>query len=155
MDARIVGITDAFDAMTSTRPYRTGMPIAKALTIIEENLDTQFDAEWGRRFIALGARGELEHIVGHTEPGILLQECPACGPIVVVDRHQQDGALVYCRHCTGELRVSTKGPTLSLTPTGRYGDPAVLEPSVEQELLGELVSLAEACLADVSLDRTA
>jgi HD-GYP domain-containing protein (c-di-GMP phosphodiesterase class II) len=26
VDARIVGICDAFDAMTSTRPYRRGMP---------------------------------------------------------------------------------------------------------------------------------
>ncbi len=38
LDARIVGICDAFDAMTSTRPYRRGMPIEKALAIIEENL---------------------------------------------------------------------------------------------------------------------
>ena len=34
--ARIVGICDAFDAMTSTRPYREGMPIEKALAILQE-----------------------------------------------------------------------------------------------------------------------
>lgn len=33
VDASIVGICDAFDAMTSTRPYRKGMPISKALSI--------------------------------------------------------------------------------------------------------------------------
>ena len=33
-EARIVGICDAFDAMTSTRPYRQGMPVERALQII-------------------------------------------------------------------------------------------------------------------------
>lgn len=42
-DARLVGICDAFDAMTSTRPYRKGMPIARALDIIESELGQQFD----------------------------------------------------------------------------------------------------------------
>ncbi|TRZ56448.1 MAG: HD-GYP domain-containing protein [Rhodocyclaceae bacterium] len=150
LDARIVGITDAFDAMTSTRPYRKGMPIPKALTIIEENLGSQFDSEWGRRFIVLGSCGELEHIVGHSEPGIPLQECPACGPIVVINRHHEEGSLVYCRHCSGELKVSGSGPTLALTPTGQRGQPDVLEPSVDHELFAELVSLAEACLTQAN-----
>ncbi len=44
-DARIVGICDAFDAMTSTRPYRRGMPTAQALAIIEENLGNAEDLE--------------------------------------------------------------------------------------------------------------
>ena len=34
--ARIVSICDAFDAMTSHRPYRTGMPRDKATAIIDE-----------------------------------------------------------------------------------------------------------------------
>jgi len=147
LDARIVGITDAFDAMTSTRPYRKGMPISRALAILEENLGSQFHSEWGRRFIALGTRGELDHIVGHSEPGIPLQECPACGPIVVVSRHQRDGSLVYCRHCSGELKVSGSGAAMTLTPTGQRGQPVALEPGVEHELFAELVVLAEACLA--------
>lgn len=64
VDARVVGICDAFDAMTSTRPYRRGMPIEKALAIIEENFDRQFDREFGACFLALGHAGKLDHIVG-------------------------------------------------------------------------------------------
>jgi HD-GYP domain-containing protein (c-di-GMP phosphodiesterase class II) len=45
VDARIVSICDAFDAMTSTRPYRKGMQIERALDIIRDYLDTQFDTE--------------------------------------------------------------------------------------------------------------
>jgi HD-GYP domain-containing protein (c-di-GMP phosphodiesterase class II) len=146
LDARIVGIADAFDAMNSTRPYRQGMAITKALAIIAANLGTQFDADWGRRFISLGERGELDHIVGHSEPGMPMQECPACGPIVVVHRHQADGSLVYCRHCGGEMKLTRSGSRIRLTPTGVRGDPAALEPHVEHDLLEELVGLAEACL---------
>jgi hypothetical protein len=149
-DARIVGITDAFDAMTSTRPYRTGMPIARALCIIEENLGTQFDSDWGRRFIHLGQRGALDHIVGHSEAGIPLQTCPGCGPIVVVQRRQGDGAIVYCRHCGGELKVSLMGERLGLTPTGQRGSPDALQPVADQALLAELVDLAQACLPGVT-----
>jgi len=74
IDARIVGICDAFDAMTSNRPYRRGMPVAKALAIIEDNLGTQFDAALGRLFLELGHTGALDHIVEHAN-GDLLRGC--------------------------------------------------------------------------------
>lgn len=40
---RIMAVADAFDAMTSDRPYRKGMPISKALQILEEGKGTQWD----------------------------------------------------------------------------------------------------------------
>ena len=33
IDARIIGVCDAFDAMTSTRPYRKGMPRDQAVFV--------------------------------------------------------------------------------------------------------------------------
>lgn len=146
LDARIVGITDAFDAMTSTRPYRRGMPTARALAIIEEHLGTQFDSDWGQRFIVLGKQGALDQVVGHSEPGIPMQTCPACGPIVVVHRHQADDSLVYCRDCGAEMKVSATADKLVLAPTGRHGTPIDLEPDVDHALLNELVVLAETSL---------
>lgn len=68
LDARIVGICDAFDAMTSTRPYRRGMPIAKALEIIRENLGRQFDRAFGEAFVALGEAGD--HVYCHACTGV-------------------------------------------------------------------------------------
>ncbi|MCF6094323.1 HD-GYP domain-containing protein [Microaerobacter geothermalis] len=55
--ARIVSIADAFDAMTSDRPYRRPMSTEKAVKIIEENLGTQFDSEYGSLFIQSLAGG--------------------------------------------------------------------------------------------------
>ena len=45
LGARIVAITDAFDAMTTDRSYRTGMPAERALVTLEQFAGTQFDAD--------------------------------------------------------------------------------------------------------------
>ncbi|WP_159772782.1 HD-GYP domain-containing protein [Streptomyces sp. HM190] len=41
--ARLVAVADAFDAMTSTRSYRRGRPVAAALQELERCAGTQFD----------------------------------------------------------------------------------------------------------------
>jgi len=41
--AKIIAVADAFDAMTSDRPYRKAMPDAQALEELERNKDIQFD----------------------------------------------------------------------------------------------------------------
>ena len=52
--ARIVAIADTWDAMTGDRIYRPGMPITKALGILEAEQDLgQFDPELIRVFIAM------------------------------------------------------------------------------------------------------
>lgn len=43
--ARIVSITDAFDAMTSTRSYRKALPMSVVIEELRKNAGTQFDAE--------------------------------------------------------------------------------------------------------------
>lgn len=44
LEARIMAIADAFDAMTSDRPYRPRMTKEEALAELEKNAGTQFDA---------------------------------------------------------------------------------------------------------------
>ncbi|MDA8382529.1 MAG: HD domain-containing protein [Betaproteobacteria bacterium] len=139
IDARIVGICDAFDAMTSTRPYRRGMPIAKALGIIKDNLGTQFDTTLGMLFLELGGAGMLASIVGHSEPGIPLQECPMCGPIIVVRRHHRTGDHVFCRHCGAEAAVERDGDDIRIATTGQKGSVADLQAEADVELIAALV----------------
>lgn len=139
LDARIVGICDAFDAMTSNRPYRREMPIGRALEIIEGNLGRQFDPVYGKRFIAMGRDGMLDAIVGHSEPGIPIQDCPLCGPTIVITRHNHSGDHVYCRHCGGEAVVEREGESIRLRPTGRQGEADHLEPEIDVDLISELV----------------
>jgi len=139
VDARIVGICDAFDAMTSTRPYRRGMPIEKALAIIEENLDRQFNKEFGSRFVALGQTGHLDHIVGHSDEGIPLHECMMCGPTLVLRQGQGAGEHVFCRSCTSEYVTETRDGKLVTLPTGRRGSPKDLEPEADTVLIAGFV----------------
>ena len=147
VDARIVGICDAFDAMTSTRPYRKGMPIERALGIIRDYLGTQFDTEWGKLFLELGEAGKLDHIVGHSEQGIPLHDCPMCGASIVIRRHQHEGDHAYCRACGAETSIhSVKGNTV-IKATGQRGTPAQLEPDVDTDLVRELVKESASLLS--------
>ncbi len=139
LDARIVGVCDAFDAMTSNRPYRRGMPVEKALSIIEENLGKQFDQELGTLFLALGRAGALAPVVGHTEPGIPIQVCPMCGPTIVVRHRNKVGDLVYCRNCGGEAEVKSVGASVSIAPTGNKGSSEDLQPEADMDLIDALI----------------
>ncbi len=51
--ARVVALADAFDAMTSDRPYRNGMPVEVAFAEIEKGLGRQFDPIFARAFLAI------------------------------------------------------------------------------------------------------
>lgn len=50
--ARIIAVSDAFDAMTSSRPYRPSMPLAIALEEIRKCTGTQFAPEVAEAFLA-------------------------------------------------------------------------------------------------------
>jgi HD-GYP domain-containing protein (c-di-GMP phosphodiesterase class II) len=52
--ARIVHVADAFDAMTSDRPYRRGMSVSEAFAILNRFAGTQFDPEIVTAFLNLG-----------------------------------------------------------------------------------------------------
>ena len=147
LDARIVGICDAFDAMTSSRPYRRGMPMADALDVIEENLGRQFDAALGRRFVIMGRDGVLSHIAGHSDDGIPLRHCPMCGPTLVIRRDQIPGSTLYCRNCGGEFAVEPDANNvLQAVPTGRQGSPRDLEPEADIPLIAQIVQESSAAV---------
>lgn len=142
LEARIVAICDAFDAMTSTRPYRRGMDRDQALAIIADNLGAQFEGELGEQFIGLGRAGHLNHVLGHSDEGVPLQACPVCGPTLVVRRGQQPGEHIYCRNCGSEfvLEPGDDGPVA--TVTGRVGTAADLEVIADEALVARLVAEA-------------
>ncbi len=51
--ARIIGVADAFDAMSSSRTYRAAMPRPKVLEEIRTNAGAQFDPELAEAFLTL------------------------------------------------------------------------------------------------------
>jgi len=59
LGARIIAIADAFDAMTSDRPYREKMSMEKALKILKNNSGTQFCPECTAAFIEMVETGAI------------------------------------------------------------------------------------------------
>jgi hypothetical protein len=141
LESRIVGLTDAFDAMTSTRPYRQGMPIAKALDIIAANLGTQFDKELGEAFIGIAKEGAVDHIVGHSEPHIPVQICGGCGPTILVTRSHKDGDVVFCRHCGGGAVVHRDGKSITITPSEIKAKADDMAGAIDDGLIQELTDV--------------
>lgn len=58
--ARILAIADTFDAMTSNRPYRNGLPEEVALAEIEKNAGTQFDPTLATKFVEMRRKMRFE-----------------------------------------------------------------------------------------------
>jgi putative two-component system response regulator len=57
--ARLLAVADAFDAMTSMRPYRRALPVASALGEIERCAGSQFDPAFATAFLQAWNAGAL------------------------------------------------------------------------------------------------
>ncbi len=57
LESRIIGVADAFDAMTSDRPYRKALSLDAAIAELSENSGTQFDPAIVELFISILEEG--------------------------------------------------------------------------------------------------
>jgi HD-GYP domain-containing protein (c-di-GMP phosphodiesterase class II) len=64
VESRIVALIDAFDAMISSRPYRTGLPIEEAVGRLERAAGTQFDPQLTSAFVGIATTGALSVFEG-------------------------------------------------------------------------------------------
>ena len=71
LEARILAIADAFEAMTADRPYRTGMPADQARAELERCAGSQFDPALVATFLAADAT---------VTPGAAPAGCPDARP---------------------------------------------------------------------------
>jgi len=60
LGAAIIAIADAFDAMTTNRPYRKGMPVQAALDILRQGLGRQWHPIAGATFMELVLEDEAK-----------------------------------------------------------------------------------------------
>lgn len=59
LEARVLAIADAFDAMTSDRPYRSGMPLEQARGVLVDERGRQFDPDMVDAFVTLLDHGTV------------------------------------------------------------------------------------------------
>jgi len=138
--SRIVSVADAFDAMTSTRPYRKGMSVVQTLCELGAGAGSQFDAGLVSHMCELGQAGDLDHIVGHTAEGIPVVVCPHCGPIIAVPRDTKGGDILYCRACRGELLLRRVGDSFEAEMIGTTDDPRKLEPRPNEAAMEDVLA---------------
>ena len=55
--ARIICVADAYNAMTSGRPYRGALPVSEALRRLRDGAETQFDVDVVEAFLVVLTRG--------------------------------------------------------------------------------------------------
>lgn len=59
VEARIIHACDAFEAMTSDRPYRSALPVSRAIEELKKEAGKQFDPKVVEAFLKLMERGKL------------------------------------------------------------------------------------------------
>ena len=144
--AKVVGICDAFDAMTSTRPYRHGMPLEQASATIRTLSGVQFSSRYSALFVAMCEEGQFDAIVGHSDHGIPLQVCPRCGPTLTVRREQGAGATIYCHNCGAQFVLETSAGVPVVRPTGLTGTASQLQIEADTALVARTVRILAATL---------
>ncbi len=130
--AKIITVADAFDAMTSTRPYRKGMKKEQALYILQTHSGSQFNAALVEHITSLNETNELDEIIGHSDEGSPLVGCPKCGPIIAVPRNKHDGDTVCCASCKGKFELHKKADTFDVEFKGEKELTAQPEIDLEQ-----------------------
>ena len=75
LGARIIAVADTFDAITSSRPYRSGAPHKHALDVLSKEAGTQLDPAPVRAFIAYysGRRGSVLWSLATSPPNAFIR----------------------------------------------------------------------------------
>ena len=144
--ARIVSIADAFDAITSTRPYRRESPPQMAMEALRREQSLQFDSKLLDVFIELIQKDALNEIIGSSELGVPLVHCANCGPVITVPPNTQDGDIAICRICGTRHRLHRRGDAFEVEPTGEKGTADQLKPRPERSAIEAFVAQAPLAL---------
>jgi HD-GYP domain-containing protein (c-di-GMP phosphodiesterase class II) len=139
LNAQIVGLMDAFDALTSSRPYRKGTKIEDAISILMKDSGSHFDPGLLAGLQALSRTPQLVHIVGHSDEGIPIIDCPACGAIFSISRRTQDGDIAFCRTCTGKHIMHKKADAFEAEFSGVTGTPDDLRPRADMDVVTDFM----------------
>ena len=144
LPAAIVGVADVFDALTSSRPYRAGMPLDQALAILEQNKGTHHESSLVDAFVACARDREIDPILRHSSANQSLIDCLQCGPIIVVPAGADAGDTMHCPSCLNEYRLK-RVPTgkIGAEPTGRTTPRGLHRPVPDEKGLQEIMVEAE------------
>lgn len=140
LHAQIMSVSDAFDAMTSSRPYRQGMLPEKALSILKSEIGTQFHEAPVNALIQLYEEGALNDILGFAGFERKMLSCPVCGPIIAPSSKHGDGDHIHCPACTGEYVIHRHGDTYEVEFTEKVLN--FYEPKADEDAVDYIVKVS-------------
>jgi HD-GYP domain-containing protein (c-di-GMP phosphodiesterase class II) len=108
LEGRVLAVADAFDAMTSDRPYRIGMPLEKAIAILKDGAGTQWDADIVAAFFKI-LPDILKIRDGYKRPPLPVRKSHSAGEIQSEQSNQ--GSLSPDLGLTAPLSVSAPLPS--------------------------------------------
>ncbi len=105
IEGRLIAVADAFDAMTSNRPYRDGMPVEKAIKLIEEGKNTQFDPICADALIQANNEGKLDYIFQNRNNNENDVRCPFCSSYSKIPSNVLENDVFNCNICNRKLKL--------------------------------------------------
>ncbi len=108
IEGRLIAVADAFDAMTSRRPYKDVIESEKALKEIIRCKGTQFDPEIVDAFVACYDKGQIQPILQtyySKEKSSIA--CPFCSTHFVFPDETKSGDILKCNVCLRRIRLKS------------------------------------------------
>lgn len=106
IEGRLVAVADALDAMTSTRPYRKGMPPDAALKEIIKGRGCQFDPDIVDALMMSYQKGRIDAILqDYFAKEARSLSCPFCSTYIRLDEHMKVDDVIECHVCHRKIRI--------------------------------------------------
>ncbi len=138
---KIIAIADAFDAMTSVRPYRKPVLAEEAYSRIEADKGLHFDSRLAEQFVELGRDGAFSGVIGHAGDDSPMLACGTCGPVMAPRSDLQDGETIQCPVCTSRYRAHKSGDGFVVELTG--GPSGIHVPRADEAAIRRIVAAAK------------
>ncbi len=99
-EGRLLAVCDAFDAMTSHRPYRKSLEPKEAVNELRRYRGKQFDPQMVDIFLEVWAKGEVVRILQDYAKGERSVPCPFCSTHIPLGEDPKVGTFLECPVCT-------------------------------------------------------
>ncbi len=106
IEGRVIAVADAFDAMTSNRPYRKGLNPEVALEELEKGKGTQFDPEVVEAMVCAYRAGRVDAVLQeYGKKDDRSVSCAFCSTYIPVPENGEPGDEFTCGVCHRRLRL--------------------------------------------------
>lgn len=109
IEGRLLSVPDAFDAMTSQRPYRRRLSPEEAVEEIVRNRGKQFDPQMVEVFLEVWKRGEISSVIQYARTTEQKIPCPFCSTLLPMEGPPKEGLVIECPVCGKHCLLEKKG----------------------------------------------